>query len=52
MLIKKKSHHADEGCDEQPAVLQHGEHLVPEHVLDVAVETVSSWWVGGWECES
>lgn len=47
VLIKKKFHHADEGCDEQPAVLQHGEHLVPEHVLDVAVETVSSWWVGG-----
>lgn len=40
---KRKSDHANQGCDEQPAVLEHGEHLVPEHVLHVAVETVSSY---------
>ena len=35
-----RTYHADERRDEQPAVLEHGVRRVPEHVLDVVIETV------------
>lgn len=34
------SYSTDEGCDEQPTVLQQGEWSVPDHVLNVVKETV------------
>lgn len=36
------SYSTDERRDEQPAVLQQGERRVPDHVLDVVIETVSA----------
>lgn len=34
------AHSADDRRDEQPTVLQHGERRVPDHVLNVVIETV------------
>lgn len=36
------SYSTDERRDEQPAVLQQGERRVPDHVLDVVIETVGA----------
>lgn len=37
------THPTEERRDEQPAVLQHWEWRVPDHVLNVVIETVRSW---------
>lgn len=36
------SHPTDERRDKQPAVLQHGQQRVPDHVLDVVTEPVGT----------
>lgn len=36
------SYSTDERRDEQPAVLQEGERRVPDHILDVVIETVGT----------
>lgn len=36
------AYRADERRDKEPAVLEHGERPVPNHVLDVIIETVGA----------